>query len=627
MSGKTFEVLASGSSPFVKTTQEAISMLESITAADRGRAVPYFSIWEINKDTGKPKNTVDGETPISPLSFQLREPPRFGGMATSTDERFRERPPVSLETITIHTNNPRGTILYRTIDLSFMVHRPDVIFADEIKNEDSWSSLMVPGRTFALRYGWSSSGVVNGILNGTGADEHGKRQLPGRSTINFTVTNYSFQIHPDNQIQIGVQAIESGEFNLRRAVPCLTSVFGKDIVTRTDKKRSSKKNVAKRDRSSVDVYDGRNDGLRDVLQKRLKAKADSSEETGNAKRGQEKMISFKGILDAIISDTIVEALSDVGYDASKIDLNLGYFNKRAGSTTKKHGSRAMGGDIHHVGEFLFPLSDVNRMIADVMAKGEQMTLYNFIERFLEVINSAASWTSEKSATDDRGDKVQLKPVVVMRLLPMKDGMSVIIFDREREITRLIPEANAKKDFMGGSSENIKQYCLSCGVPFISLMKGNSYISTVSFEVTQDPLIKTIFMKRYASPDRSQITGNTSEDVKKNSAIDPRKFLYSSAITGELSVVGNFALDVFGLVWLDFGTRAKSGLDVWSGPFYVLERDDVLSSADFVVKIRLQAAGDDPLDTQGRKDFVELKKQIDAADDKNKGNKDKGKKKK
>ena len=126
---------------------EALQALEQIPAADKAQAVPYALLWEINQTTGEPMHGKDG-IPSNPLSLILTQSPKFGASINNVDKsRFRERAPVSLERISIKTENPRGLIIIRTVNLSFVVHKPDVIFEKHIDedrkhltDQDSWSS-------------------------------------------------------------------------------------------------------------------------------------------------------------------------------------------------------------------------------------------------------------------------------------------------------------------------------------------------------------------------------------------------------------------------------------------------------------------------------------------------------
>jgi hypothetical protein len=70
-------------------------------------------------------------------------------------------------------------------------------------------------------------------------------------------------------------------------------------------------------------------------------------------------------------------------------------------------------------------------------------------------------------------------------------------------------------------------------------------------------------------------------------------MYSSAINGDMTMIGNFVFDVFGMVWLDFG------VPIWSGPFTVMEHEDVLDRTGLTTRVTFRADGSDPLGTQGR----------------------------
>src|SRR5690606_8017238 len=95
--------------PYVPFSQTAIEQLEWITATEKAQAVPYVRIWQVDARTGMPVNgrQDDPSEPVAPLNLQTTAPPVFGSSAV---DRLRDRPPVSLDRISIKTEAPRGDI-------------------------------------------------------------------------------------------------------------------------------------------------------------------------------------------------------------------------------------------------------------------------------------------------------------------------------------------------------------------------------------------------------------------------------------------------------------------------------------------------------------------------------------
>lgn len=548
--------------PFLSISQDSVSMLEGITSAEKALSVPLVRIWEVDPNTGKPAHADSNGNPKLPLSVKFNSPPRFGESLDNDAERYRERPGVSLERITIKNDAPRGFITYRTLELSFMVHRPDVIFEPLSSDGDTWSSLIIPGTVHVIEYGWrSGSGVKNGILNGLG-----EGPIPAISRVRFTVTNYNFTMMTDNQIHVTVSAIEDSEFNLRQ-------------IELTGPKQTEVRKIKKR--NPVDVYSDKGQPLLGELQKRI---------DDLSQRGEGGLVKVKDILDVLFVPAISNAYKEIGYGEPK--LYLGDFNERVGTPIERYRKASS----NFIGDFQIPMKDVRDLFARLIVKEhQQITLQNFITPLFEIFRDPRTWDRKKGKKDEAGNDVHTIPQIFMRTInnPAKNSAAVYIFDAEREFTKFTESDyyNFKKN---PTREQLKKILKDKGVPFISFGKGNSYLFESQFEVVNDDQMKSLFINRFYAPTRDKLTQKPSKEQKLNRIPDASKVLYSSAIQGDLNMIGNFAFDMFGLVWLDFG------VPVWSGLFNVRAREDTIEPASFTTRISLVSEGIDPLDTQGRR---------------------------
>ncbi len=573
-----FENMAETAKPFLATDQGAIDILENISAAEKGMAVPYIKIWQVNPKTGDPVHGIDG-IPSGPLTLSTVEPPVFGVSVNSQNVRFRERPPVSLNRVMIRAENPRGIITYRTLLIEFVVHRPDVLFNNDDDDEkDSWSQILIPGNIFAMEYGWrASSGVKNEILNGQGytnSQNDPPIVIPGAGRVKFTVTNYNFRISPDNQFEIAVTAFEDGEFNLRQAV------LGASAVRQKQEEEGNRLSIA----PPVEAYN--EEGLKIVehMQKMigddLKEKADKS-----------GLVRFGDVCDVLFAKTISDSFVELGYRTPS--LYLGFFNERAGKTSERYGKSDMSGK--PLAEFMMNLRDIEQVFITLLKVGDQLTLYNFMRPFLNIIQDPRTWDRKLAKIDTDSSQKHTLPQLNIRTIVNKKDVGVYIFDVEREFTKFSDSDRMTKDeLLGGdyTRDRVREILKNKGIPLISFQRGNSYIQDSNFEVVNDDQIKSILMRQYLRPLRKDVV-DVSKKLKEGTAIDPRQILYSSAINGEISMLGNQVFDVFGLVWLEFG------VSVWDGPFYIRSREDVISQEGFFTRIGFVSAGTDPLGTQGR----------------------------
>ena len=105
----------------------------------------------------------------------------------------------------------------------------------------------------------------------------------------------------------------------------------------------------------------------------------------------------------------------------------------------------------------------------------------------------------------------------------------------------------------------------------------------------------IFMRRYFGDSHVNRNEKTASPdvVGKASRAPAAQQIYSPVMRGSITTIGNFILDAFNLVWLDFGVKR------WDGPFTVYEMEDVIERGLFTTTYSVFSPGTDPLGTQGR----------------------------
>lgn len=558
-------------SAFLNTSQEVVDLLESITPAEKAQAVPYAKIWRIDPITEAPLKKI-------PLSVQLVTPPSFGASITDSQEvaRYKERPPVSLNSIVIKNDTPQGILTYRTLTLSFRVHRPDVVFENEAVNSDRdrWADIIIPGSVFTLEYGWSaSSGVKNDMINGigvsTGANDVAR--TPGRITIRFAVVNYNFTILPNGEFDFTVQAIEN-RLNDFRSIPL--GLFNSDELVEGQQ-------------NPADPKTPKGKKLIGNVQKRIKSQLNDGS----------GLVTLGKVLNELVAPAFLAA-----YKGRDLKLFLGSFNDQAGATTKKYGNVTLTSG--PIGGFKIPVDEITKILGSMMSTGVQMTVDAFMVRLLSI-------TKDPRAYDDRAWKVKENegrqsqmPNIIMRKFEDKKSVSIFLLDFKREFVKLIAASESDKE-LAKTREGVRKVLKRNKIPIISFGKGNSYIENANFSVQSNDQMKSIFIRRYYEQDRTEQQEEQSKH--KRDALE-KEVLYSSAINGDIQILGTAAFELFGLVWLDFGIKR------WDGPFNVLNREDTISPGTFTTRITLQAASDDPLGTQGRftkKEIAQLKKDNDA----------------
>lgn len=562
-----FQDMGTATRPFLAISQNTVDLLERITSAEKAQAVPYMKMWRIKPESGEPVHGKDG-VPTGPLSTTLVLPPSFG---VGADIRFRERPPVSFGKATIKTHSPKGIILFRQINLTFTVHRPEIIFQEPEVGRDNWSDLLIPGCVFAMEYGWTaSSGVKNGLLNGEGFVDTGQNPhvvVPARTRIRFVVTHYDFKVQSDSQIVVTVDGIEDGELSIRQAFlggPQPGSKDGKIEIL-----------------GAVDPYSAVGQEMLTKLSNDVK-KMFGSADVKKGSKGYDDVVPFKTVCDVLFAPLISACYTTLGYNQP--ELWLGKFNERAGKLVKYYGGGIMSGK--SIGDFTIP----KRLVAEIFAKAKgkkQITLQNFLQIFLAKIMDADIWTRTKGA-DEIGCTLQT------RVITNKKSVSFYVIDMNRELTRFVStDRDSFRSQIAGSRPTraeVRDALKKKGVPMITFGHGNSYIQEADFSVMNDDPIKTLLMIR-GLKEASRIDMVEKTELKRKLEEQRPQLLYSSAIRGEINMMGNFAFDTFGLVWLDFE------VPVWSGPFFVTAKTDTIDRSGFFSAFSVYSSGEDPLGTR------------------------------
>lgn len=590
-----------GSKPFALGSQGAVDLLESIMPSDKAQAVPYVLIWEIDPATGKSMHPVSESdpSPKRPLSIIYVEPAKFGSVVNDPNLRFRERPPVSLERVSVKTENPRGIILYKLIELSFVVHRPDVVFDQHIdeqgkhvKNpdQDSWSSLVTPGEAFALEYGWSAStGVKNGILTGDGfADPRNGVAITGRQQVRFQVTSYTFQIGADSQIRFLIKGIELGESGLRSAT------LIKDPNPDTSKPFAKAQKNMTLDPQSVP-------GALDNLLKKLHDEVGDKNDAHASKKKTVVSVPFGKLIDVVFADVIEKSFTDLGFEFKNIFV--GCLNTRAGTPALKYSAGSTVSSTP-ISDFTFPLDDIIAIFRRLTKAGAMLTVYNFLEPFMRLFADPKIWDRSKDKKDKKNQPISSIPEIIARTVTTRNKNGKIevyfyIFDAKTEFTKFVEADDKKLPDETVTRTQIKKVVNDAGIPFVSLVRANSYIEASQFDTIQDDLMAAIYINRYfgdKGTNRAQKVGNPTVASKQGKA-PPAQQIFSPIIQGSISMLGNFVLDTFGVIWLDFGVSR------WDGPFQLDGREDVIESGKFITTLRVHSCATDPLGTKSRKTVV------------------------
>lgn len=561
-----FKTIGTPDEPFSFANPEAMELLSTITGPDRASAVPYIKIYEINPD-GTPVNADSNGRPKAPINFKLMEPPSFGA---SADVKFRERPGVSLDSVVVKTQLSRGDYTIRLIDLTFVAHRPDAIYAEDEPGFDNWSSLLSPGSMHVLEYGWSGSSK-NDLINGIGFSKDGSN-VESRTQIIMLVSYYDFEFGPSGEVTIVVHAIENGANSLEKAtiveVPT-ASLFGTELINFYDKTGKDK---------------------RKNIQEAMKKLFDTARSEGKNKT--KDGVTFKKVVDVLFADVIDGALKKAGYQET--EMFLGMFSSKCYAAKPEFGGKMSGKSI---GDFVLPLGEVTKIVTDLFMSGQQLNLIDVLMQLIEFVSSQDVWVQSEEGEDAHVPslKIKIKNSTSNAGSSAKRKASVYIIDTTSQWIEfnsgdLLDPKTPRKDIV----DKLK----TKKIPLITLRHALSIVEDASFRIILDPKMKTDAVQRSIKAQRVDVVASPSTDLKA-----PRTkvedIAFSSSIQGTITMLGNFVFDTFAVVWLEFGVPR------WDGTFFVTEKVDTITPGDFTSQYTFLATGEDPLGTQGIRDAAAI----------------------
>ena len=563
--------------PFARMSREPVRLLETLTGPELALAVPFLRITRVDPTTGRPLF----EGGVRPMVFDMVEPPRFDDPGSA----FMERPLVSLLSARVTAEPLIGDQYFRSIDLSFRVHRPELIFDRD--SDVEWSKLFFEGESFVLEYGWNADprDVRNELLNGLGIlDERSGQVVPARNSILFNVKNYDIDLQPNGQADVTFHANENGDRAFREA-------RFRDVAAHAwwtgvpDEETALERRSAGQVASIKGRYDGTLKGLLDRVRR-------------FPVQGRGELYRMGDILDFVVAPLIEHACSAFGYTGG-VELFCGNFNRRAGSQAEGDGGETMSE--RSIADFQVSAKDFRSFLAQQLATGQLITLSNFIATVIGSINADESWAP--ATTVDRR-----KPHVVLRgrEVELPDGRRryvVQLFDRLQlddaflSLERIPPERQTR--------EEVFRRLDDAGVPIVELGRAYSYILGARFQLQPDAALQTVQFENAnrARKDRVQLAHQPDTVTRRGQGLQHSEIVPLSILQGELQMVGNFVFENLGPVWMEY-----FGASPISGKYVVLRKTDEIGPGSFRTSVEVIGDGIDPLNTRKRLTDAEFAQQ-------------------
>lgn len=564
-----------GANPFAKTSQEPIDLLESISAMELASCVPVIKIVKIDR-FGKPAADV------RPLMYDLIQTPQFGRVDDSfglDNDTFIERALVSLQNLTVDFEQQYGVQIFRNITLEFIVHHPSVVF-----NRDSkvaWREVLMEGKSFSLEYGWRADPnlVRNPLFNGEGMISESGQVIKPSQLVLLNVFSYDMRALHTGEVKVTVKAKENGDLALREMK--FSDSFQQSIGSQ----------VAKPD--DVDNLKALQAFITKLVRHPVKGRGD--------------YYLMGDILDQVVAPMVEQGAKAWGYDG--VDLLLGKFNRDSGpQSTHYYGTPMADSGIEN---FKIPADILTEELQIHLGKGRAMYLQNFISILINLMNKEGAWAPQPNGKSYQKPHVLLKSDTVQT----DNGLRLVLIIHD--ITTgshpfgILDDGSNRLSLDNQSREQIFKKLRSVGVPILEFGRAGSLILDANFNLQPDPMLQAIQVDAAYRDrkDRVQQTKMPDVESRKGQARNGELMIPVSILEGEIQMHGNFAMEVFGRVWIEF-----YGSSEISGIYSIRGKTDSLEAGQFRSSFKVISEGIDPMNTRRRRteeEFKEIEKRKKA----------------
>lgn len=556
-----------GASPLARTSQEPIDLLEAMTPIELASCVPFIKIEKIDR-LGR------AASDSRPLMYDLVQTPQFGSAGSDfgiDSDTFMERALVSLNSVTVEYDQQYGQAIHRQVTMTFTVHHPAIVFSRASKV--SWREIMMEGKSFTLEYGWKADPtlVKNPLFNGHGHVSDSGLVLKSTQLVLLMIHSYEMDVMQTGEVKVTIKASENGDLALRemRFSDAFDLSLGGGVTTDVDDTQNVKT-------------------LRGLIGKLQKFPV----------KGKGEYYRMGDILDEIVAPMVISAGKTWGYDG--VDLILGRFNKDSGPQSDKFfGAPTAERGIE---EFRVPADVLNEKLQSHFAQGRALLLQNFISMIVNIMNAEDAWAGPPIGTKYQKPHVLLKSETVQTA----QGTRLVILIHDINVGS---HPFTKKDdglhripLDRQSPDEIFKKLRHLGVPALRFASAGTLITDAKFHLQPDTLLQSIQVDLAYKDRKDRVQQAKKPDVesRKGQARNGELRIPVSIVEGEIQMHGNFAMDVFGQIWIDFfGSKEVSGI------FSIRGKTDVIEPGTFRSTFKVISEGLDPLNTRRQRTEEEL----------------------
>lgn len=563
-----------GANPCARNSQEPLDLLETITPAEMASCVPFVKLEKIDR-FGK------GASDVRPLMFDLVQSPQFGAAADDfglDSDTFIERSLVSLNSVTIDFNQSYGMTFFREITMDFTVHHPAIVF--DRNSKVAWREILMEGKSFTLEYGWKADTnfVKNPLFNGDGHVSDSGQVLKSTQLVLLIIHSYEMEVMQNGEIKVTVKASENGDLALREMK--FSDAFELSL------------GGGKSDPNDADNVAA----LRSLLQKLRRFPV----------KGKGEYFLMGDILDSVVAPMIVVAGKTWGYDG--VDLLLGNFNKDTGPQSTKFFGAPL--DNHGIEDFRVPVDLLMEQLQMHFAEGRAFLLQNFISMIINIMNREDAWDGPPVGTEYQKPRLLMKS----ETFQTNQGTRLVVIIHDQNVgthpfTRK-DDGKHRIPLDKQSPNEIAKKLRQLGIPELRFAKASTLIQGASFHLQPDTKLQGIQVDLAYKDrkDRVQATKLPDVESRKGQARNGELRIPISIMEGEIQMYGNFALEVFGQIWIDFyGSREVSGI------FSIMGKTDTIEPGSFKSSFKVMSEGLDPFNTRRQRTEEEFAAKQDAED--------------
>lgn len=590
---------------FVRASIAGLELLQSATAADIAGCVPFINITQIHPDTGEVvnENIMKEIVGVSPFTDKV-------------GHLFPERPNVSLQSLTVKTEQMQSAHTRLLVNIEFVVNRPNVVFSSDEYN--AWRELLVEGNMFVLEYGWRSNTkmVKNEMLNGIGYyDRDSGMTVQSKTSLLIGLIKYTVNLEVNGTLRFSFEMASMGntgmrhvslfdeltnELSINDAVGPILKMkkLGADLLDSIDDAASKKKRIAKKQQSSVQLNDKLAKKVKEEYSKALIKKFENAlqsrvisiDQKYGFVKDKRRFVRFGDIMDDLVAPILERMATRIGY--KRIDLFFGNFNERCGTTSDNYGSEKMSGK--SIGDFPIPVDKLKEAMSKTALKGREMRVESLVETLISIMRQQGCWKADAVRvpslfTTSRDIPEDGRNVFVYAIIDGHDGSAII----ESQGEEIASEDVTKEIVFNKLKEK--------GIPIIELGRVDSIFKSFDFTINPDQLQVKVFADRSLTHRKDQLQMVDQPDPQSLAGRSNRNALIPlSVLNGSIEMLGNFIFQTFSYVWVEF-----YGAHTITGIYNVKGRTDTIEAGNFSTTIELFSEGIDPFNTRNRLTATQL----------------------